>query len=105
MLKTLTTLFASLISFYSVARRVYESEKWGVAVNPNGEIVNLFSLSHGHGSKALLVATAHGAYKLDCFDTNLPKFYKEHGFEETGRAPNFIVGEPDVVFMRLKEKE
>ena len=99
----------------------------GIAVKSDGDIVSVFSnpnakindfRSRGHALVEL--AKQNGGTKLDAFDTYLPDFYKKHGFEETGRdiwneqyKPNgwdkefykkYNNGEPDVVYMELKNK-
>ena len=82
----------------------------GVAVKPDGDIVNLFSLEKGKGRNALLHAIMNGGRKLDCFDKKkeqekgLPDYYKTFCFVEMKREKNWNEGEPDVVYMELPRK-
>lgn len=93
----------------------------GVAIKPDGDIVSVFSAKEGSGrNKGLMnLAIKLGGNKLDAFDTYLPKIYKKFGFVETGRDKwneqykpegwdkeyykDYNNGEPDVVYMQLKE--
>ena len=94
--------------------------KMGFAIKPDGDLVSVFihkekggkGLSH----KLIELAKQQGATKLDCYDTYLTDLYKEHGFVEVGRdkwndkyAPEgwnkSKLGEPDVVYMELSEKQ
>ena len=87
----------------------------GGAVSPTGDIQSVFNNSgvKGAGGAAVEEAKARGGKTLDCFAPVLPEIYKQHGFEETGRAPfdpkqappqwdTKKYGTPDVVFMKLK---
>src|SRR5215813_7129104 len=83
----------------------------GVAVDPHGDLQNLFNNGAGKGAAAQLVtqAIASGARTLDAYDGFLPSYYRQFGFIETGRIkfnPAFAhhwdsgkYGQPDVVFM------
>ncbi|MGW8953482.1 hypothetical protein [Streptomyces sp. NPDC055709] len=74
----------------------------GFGVALDGTLVGLFSLVKGRGEDLVWDAVTHkGAKKLDCFDGFLPEYYKRFGFVETERIPNWVQGEPDVVFMAL----
>jgi len=87
-------------------------KKAGVAIDPKGDLQNLFNNGGPKGIGAELVATAidNGAKTLDCYDGYLPGYYHQFGFVETGRMkfnPAFAhgwdaakQGSPDVVFMR-----
>lgn len=90
--------------------------KVGAVVSPEGDIQNVFNNGgpKGAGQDALYEAIRQGGTHLDCFDDYLPGLYNNFGFEETGRmkfnrdyAPEGWdydkYGEPDVVFMALKE--
>ncbi len=66
----------------------------------DGDIQGLFAAS-GYGSAVVKAAIAYGGCMLDCFDGFLPEFYKQFGFEEYMREPNWTAGEPDVVYMAL----
>jgi hypothetical protein len=86
----------------------------GVAIDPHGDLQNLFNNSSAKGEAAHLVAEAikHGARTLDCYDGFLPAYYRQFGFQETSRLkfnPEFAhdwdmakYGQPDVVFMAWK---
>ncbi|WP_432006324.1 hypothetical protein [Streptomyces parvus] len=75
----------------------------GFGVAADGSLIGLFSLVKGRGEALMLDAVTHkGAAKLDCFDGFLPDYYKQFGFVETERVPNWTPGEPDVVFMALR---
>lgn len=86
----------------------------GVAIDPKGDLQNLFNNGGPKGIAADLVGEAigKGARTLDCYDGHLPGYYRQFGFEETGRIkfnPEFAHGwdiekhgRPDVVFMAWK---
>jgi hypothetical protein len=87
----------------------------GAAVDPGGDIQNVFNNGKvkGEGAHAVVHAISQGGRTLDAFDDYLPKFYRQFGFEETGRTkfnpefapPNWDYAErgtPDVVFMAHK---
>lgn len=81
------------------------AEDWmsGFAIRPGdegNELIGVFSLVKGRGSRLIEAALDMGAERLDCFDGFLVDFYQRHGFVETERVPNWTEGEPDVVFMR-----
>ncbi|WP_438470761.1 hypothetical protein [Streptomyces asiaticus] len=74
----------------------------GFGVAKEGTLVGLFSLVKGRGESLVWDAILHkGASRLDCFDGFLPIYYKQFGFVETERVPNWTSGKPDVVFMSL----
>lgn len=73
----------------------------GYGITADQEIVNLFSLVRGLGTKALNDAVQHGGNWLNCFDT-LTQYYIDRGFVEYDREANWTSGKPDVVWMRLK---
>ena len=76
--------------------------KSGFGVTPDGTLIGLYSTVKGRGEGLMWDAVLHkGASKLDCFDGFLPDYYKQFGFVETERVPNWTPGEPDVVFMAL----
>lgn len=88
-----------------------ENKKAGVAIDPKGDLQNLYNNGGPKGIAADLVTTAisKGALTLDCYDGYLNNYYHQFGFEETGRMkfdPAFAHGwdtakddAPDVVFM------
>jgi len=84
----------------------------GVAIDPKGDLQNLFNNGGPKGAAGRLVAQAigKGARTLDAYDGYLPDYYRQFGFVETGRIkfnPEFAssswdsakLGQPDVVFM------
>jgi hypothetical protein len=73
----------------------------GFGIDAEGTFIGLFSLEKGRGTELVKAALREGASKLDCFDGFLPEYYKQFGFIETERLPNWTPGEPDVVFMAL----
>ncbi|MFF7800230.1 hypothetical protein [Streptomyces olivaceus] len=74
----------------------------GFGVAKDGTLIGLFTLVKGRGTDMVWTAVLHkGALKLDCFDGFLTDYYKQFGFMETERVPNWTQGEPDVVFMSL----
>ena len=92
--------------------------KQGFAIKPDGDLVSVFvhsdNANRGEAHKLVELAKKQGATKLDCFDTYLVNLYKKHGFVEVGRdkwndefAPKNWnkekLGEPDVVYMQLKD--
>lgn len=66
----------------------------------HGELLGLFSEAPGLGGWLMSHVNSDGAWRLDCFDGYLPKFYKRHGWYEHRRIPNHTKGGPDVVYMR-----
>lgn len=87
----------------------------GAAVDPQGDVQNVFNNGgpKGAGADAVSHAIRHGGNTLDAFDDYLPKLYRQFGFQETGRmkfnpdyAPhgwNYAKDDnPDVVFMARK---
>lgn len=90
-----------------------QSGKIGAAVDPNGDIQNVFNNSgiQGRGAHAVTHAINNlGGRTLDAFGGHLPDYYAQFGFQETGRAKfdpaqapaNWKPkdGKPDVVFMK-----
>ncbi len=88
--------------------------KVGYALDPSGDIQNLFNASkrRGHGRKAMEHALAQGGVKLDAYEGFLTELYGKRGFEITGRErwnPEYgpedwnyeRFGEPDVLYMRF----
>lgn len=73
----------------------------GFAVTFKGELHGVFSLVKGRGDTLVRDAVFFGATHLDCFDGYLPTLYAKHGFHETRREPNWVEGQPDVVYMSL----
>ncbi|MET9861979.1 hypothetical protein ABZY93_22180 [Streptomyces smyrnaeus] len=73
----------------------------GYGVTREGTLIGLFSVERGRGHDMVKDAIANGADNLDCFDGFLPDYYRQYGFVETDRVPNWTQGEPDVVFMGL----
>lgn len=79
--------------------------KSGYGVKHDGELIGVFSLVPGRGERLIGEAVAlDGARKLDCFDGFLPDYYKQFGFVEYMREPNWTEGGPDVVYMQLDNK-
>lgn len=95
----------------------------GYIITTEGDLQSLFNTGHsnGIGRYAVESAVANGAKTLDAFDVdpaisvvNLPAYYREFGFVETGRVEfddNLApygwdykrYGRPDVVFMAIRE--
>jgi hypothetical protein len=84
----------------------------GVAIDPHGDIQNVFNNGgpQGAGAHAVTHAIANGGRTLDAYDHFLPAYYRQFGFNETGRMKfnrayakstwDFEKDdEPDVVFM------
>ena len=78
----------------------------GFAVSPDLELVNVFSTIKGRGRDVLKFALAHYSnLHLNCFaDGREELFYKGHGFKIFRREPNWIAGQPDVIYMRHDAK-
>jgi hypothetical protein len=87
----------------------------GVAIDPHGDIQNVFNNGgpQGAGAHAVVHAIANGGRTLDAYDPYLPEYYRQFGFNETGRMkfnPTYAKpewdfkkdDEPDVVFMGWK---
>ncbi len=99
-----------------------ENEDCGFVIKPDGDLISVFSYPEGSGRNKVLMplALSQGAKKLDCYDTYLPKLYENYGFKEIKRDAwnekykpkewdkkyfeQFNNGEPDVVYMALKEE-
>ena len=69
------------------------------------ELCSVFSTVKGRGDGIMTTATGLADtmgldLTLNCFDGYLTGFYARYGFVETERFPNWIEGEPDVVYMR-----
>ena len=89
-------------------------KKVGAAIDPKGDLQNVFNNGGPKGAATDVVAAAinEGARTLDCYDGHLPDYYHQFGFVETGRlkfdpaqAHGWDVkehGQPDVVFMAWK---
>lgn len=67
------------------------------------ELVSVFSTVKGRGDALVRHAISHGASQLDAFDGYLIKLYARHGFYEWTRMSNWTPGQPDVVYMALKQ--
>lgn len=79
-----------------------EDRASGYAVQPDGELVYVFSLTPGRGDFIVASAIHHGSVYLDCFDGYLPTLYGRHGFLVVDRVANWTPGLPDVVYMALE---
>jgi len=79
-----------------------EDRTAGFAVSPNLELVNVFSMLRGCGSQLMAFAvTRYPDLHLNCYaGEKLESLYRNFGFEEYRRTPNWTPGQPDVVFMR-----
>ena len=75
----------------------------GFCVHPFGELTHVFSAVKGRGRFLVKCAKRVGARKLDCFDGYLVGFYSNLGFKEYKREPNWVEGQPDVVYMQLNQ--
>lgn len=73
--------------------------RYGFIVKADGELIAVFSMLRGIGSKLVQLAIEKGAKRLDCFDGYLVGFYQRNGFMEVARVANWTEGEPDIVFM------
>jgi hypothetical protein len=76
----------------------------GYGVAPDGELISLWSLVRGQGVTLVKQAVANGATWLTCYDNGfLVHFYTRCGFDEVGREPNWVEGQPDVVRMAWRQ--
>ena len=100
-------------SRYNVLTFLSEDNKSGFALVREGredtELCSVFSTVKGRGGSIMTAATgladAMGiALTLNCYDGYLTYFYAGYGFVETSRVPNWVEGEPDVVYMRREAK-
>ena len=97
--------------------RIYlaQDRSAGYAIDPSGELVNLFNHGSkpGLGKRLVKAAIRAGATKLNCFDGFLTRYYHQLGFRETERIPfedryapaawdYSTYGRPDVVFMETR---
>lgn len=78
-----------------------EDHKSGFGIKRGGELVNVFSIIKGRGNDLVSFALLVGARHLDCFDGYLVAFYARHGFLAYKSEPNWVEGQPDVVYMSL----
>ena len=78
----------------------------GYAVN-GGELVSVFNKSGVKGAAMAAVADGieHGATTLNCLDGPLVSYYSKFGFEIDKIEPNWDVGKPDVVYMKLNPEK
>lgn len=64
------------------------------------DLRNLHSLIHGRGDMLMEYAVSQGANSLDCFESDhLINLYTRHGFKIVRKEPNWVSGEPNVVWM------
>lgn len=71
----------------------------------DGELMGLWNTERGYGDWMMREALSLGADRLDYFDLPaLAALYTRHGFVEVLREPNHTIGQPDVVWSRLKEE-
>ncbi len=79
--------------------------KAGFIVKPDGYMGNLFNRGsiRGLGEILFRAQVELGGTNFDCLDGFLPAYYNKFGFVEYRREPNWTQGEPDVVFMCLRE--
>lgn len=111
----------SLEEYRTMRCFVSDDGKCGMAVQPDGEIVSVFSTdkaTHPNVAQSLMLSgvIANGN-KLNCFDTVLPEIYRSSGFVETERMTwddqytpegwdfktyeKFNGGRPDVIDMEF----
>ena len=59
----------------------------GVAVDPEGDVQNVFNNggTKGAAAHAVVHAIEQGGKTLDAYDGFLPEYYRQFGFQETGR--------------------
>lgn len=73
-------------------------DSMGYGVAKDGELIALWSLVRGQGYNLVQDAVRNGATWLTCYDNGfLVEFYVRCGFDITGREPNRVDGQPDVV--------
>ncbi len=107
-------LIAENCATYSELEHVetHEAVRWfggranaqGFGITSTGELVGLFSSVAGAGNDLIKHAIREGATYLDCFDGYLPTLYSKHGFVETRRERNYTDGQPDIIFMELRDE-
>jgi hypothetical protein len=118
-IKQLPWYYGSFITHYTLSElkhsRLYltRDKRTGFGIL-NGELTNLFNIGkRGRGKLAVLYAIRYGAYKLNCFDGYLTKYYGKLGFKVVNRikwddryAPErwdyVLYGKPNVVEMELQ---
>lgn len=103
--------YADALTFYTAneyrkmgtALYLLPDQKSGCGINPDGELISVFSCAsvkgQGRGNILVTHAIAHGADHLDVIGEFLREFYEKHGFREVRREPNFTAGEPDFIVM------
>lgn len=71
----------------------------------NEELCSLWCTDEGKGGWLVQSAIYDGATRLECFDIpHLINLYNSKGFVETFREPNWTIGQPDVVYMKIERK-
>lgn len=68
----------------------------------HGELKALWCDEAGWGSVLVNSAVADGAVRLQCFDGYLVRLYSQFDFVVVKREPNWVHGEPDLVYMERK---
>lgn len=63
------------------------NQKSGFGVNPDGELISVFSLEKGRGPSLAKQAVLHGAKRLDCIGPKLVSLYKTVGFRVVDQIP------------------
>ena len=85
--------------------RLVDGHDAGYAIKNGDELVNLFNAdanAKGAGPWLVVDAIEQGARRGDHFDGYLTGFYRNLGFTETRREPNWTAGGPDVIYMQWK---
>jgi hypothetical protein len=92
---------------YAVMRLYLDAAKHltGFAIKQSGELVSVFNRGErGNGRYAIQYAILQGATHLDAVDGFLREYYEGLGFEVYRTEKNYVEGQPDIVFMRVRSE-
>lgn len=94
---------AAKLSFWRHACKVrvatQEGRDVGGYIVLHGELKALWCDEAGWGTVLVQSAVDDGAVRLQCFDGYLVRLYSQFDFKVVKREPNWVHGEPDLVFM------
>ncbi len=80
---------------------LHADERSGFGITEDGELIAVFSVDKGRGQGIMEAAESRGAAYLDHFDGYLSDFYQRRGWVEYKREPNWVDGQPAVVYRTL----
>lgn len=97
------SLATTLSTFYNHVCKVRVATQAGVDIGGyivlDGELKALWCDEAGWGTVLVQSAVDDGAVRLQCFDGYLVRLYSQFDFKIVKREPNWVHGEPDLVYM------